>query len=304
MPFFWGDYFADTQHLDTEENGAYLLLLGTMWMASKGELPDDDERLARIARAKPARWKTKLRPAIATFFIIENGVWRQLRLEKEKKFVAKNCEQRKAAANARWSNKSLNNNKPPHTDAYAETDDVHMHPYLYKKVSKKEITYQEDKPPPTLDSARASPGDGGFIPDDPIDGGPSPFATERDAKAEAATVVAEFHKLRSEGWPNEAKLPAPGLTLAHQAATVLADLPLATVLEVMRQELDIAIDKKLKAPQSLRAYDFAFEKAKRGQNEPASSKPKPRKHYDPDASRAKTLAARAIHLGRSERGFA
>ena len=48
MQFYVGDYLADTLALSTEQHGAYLLLLLTLWRHN-GRLPNDPATLARIA---------------------------------------------------------------------------------------------------------------------------------------------------------------------------------------------------------------------------------------------------------------
>ena len=58
MPLYVADYLADTGHLSAAEHGSYLLLIMHYW--SNGGLPDDDRKLARIARNTNAEWqKTK-----------------------------------------------------------------------------------------------------------------------------------------------------------------------------------------------------------------------------------------------------
>lgn len=49
-------------------------LVWTYSPPSDGSLPDDDDRLARIARVSKRRWRA-IRPQLAQFFIIRNGKW-------------------------------------------------------------------------------------------------------------------------------------------------------------------------------------------------------------------------------------
>lgn len=77
MRFNVPHYLADTLHLTTVEHGAYMLLIMHYWQA--GGLPNDDEKLARIARATSEEW-TKLRPTVAMFF---DDQWRHKRIDAE-----------------------------------------------------------------------------------------------------------------------------------------------------------------------------------------------------------------------------
>jgi len=95
MPWWVGDYLRDTQHLTRDQHGGYMLLLAAYWTRGSA-LPDDDARLAAIVKATPAEWR-KLRPVLAEFFIVANGVWVQKRAEEE---IAKAIE-RKSAQTAR-----------------------------------------------------------------------------------------------------------------------------------------------------------------------------------------------------------
>jgi uncharacterized protein YdaU (DUF1376 family) len=65
MPFFVGDYITGTRHLTIEQHGAYFLLILEYW--TKGELPNDDEYLARILGIPLGKW-IKMRPTIQAFF--------------------------------------------------------------------------------------------------------------------------------------------------------------------------------------------------------------------------------------------
>lgn len=77
MKLYCGDYSADTQHLTTEQHGAYLLLLMHYW--TRGSLPSDEVELARIVKMSPAQWR-KNRNVIAAFF---SAGWKHKRMEHE-----------------------------------------------------------------------------------------------------------------------------------------------------------------------------------------------------------------------------
>lgn len=77
MPIFWGDYLADTQHLETVQHGAYLLLIAHYW--EHEGLPDDDKQLAKIAGLPLASWR-QMQAKIQPFFF--DG-WKHRRVEAE-----------------------------------------------------------------------------------------------------------------------------------------------------------------------------------------------------------------------------
>ena len=110
MPVFIGDYHASTPHLQTHEHGAYLLLMMAYWR-NGGRLPDDDKRLAAIAKATPREWKN-LRTILAEFFRVEDGFWVQKRLDveliKAQKNAKTNADRAKKAASKRWGKDPVN----------------------------------------------------------------------------------------------------------------------------------------------------------------------------------------------------
>lgn len=113
MPIYWGDYLRDTGHLGAAQHGAYLLLIAHYW--SHGEpLPDDDDALWRIARCDDIRQWRKMRPIIARFFDVADGVWRHGRVEAQLSDAREKHAKRSAAGKngntKRWSK--------PENDAY------------------------------------------------------------------------------------------------------------------------------------------------------------------------------------------
>lgn len=81
MPLYVGDYLADTTMLTRDQHGAYLLLIMTYWR-NRGPIPDEDDGLAMATRSTPKEWKA-LRPVIARFFKVEDGVWTHGRIDEE-----------------------------------------------------------------------------------------------------------------------------------------------------------------------------------------------------------------------------
>lgn len=80
----WADAFVrDTLDLEGDEIGAYILILFAMWARESCDLPDDDRKLARIARKSKTTWVRRIRPALEPFFEVADGVWISGRLRKE-----------------------------------------------------------------------------------------------------------------------------------------------------------------------------------------------------------------------------
>ena len=109
MQFYVGDYLADTLDLTTEQHGAYLLILMTMWQHD-AKLPNDPVKLARIARMTPA----KFRPVwdeISRFFVVEGDKITNPRLTKERKKAAEKSSKRATAGRAGGQAKALKDNE-------------------------------------------------------------------------------------------------------------------------------------------------------------------------------------------------
>jgi uncharacterized protein YdaU (DUF1376 family) len=106
MQLYVGDYLADTRHLTTEQHGAYLLLLMTMWKAG-GKLPNDPAKLARIAGVSLRRWHL-IWPEIAAFFDAADGFVTQNRLVREYRKAVSKREKRCASGGLGGKAKALN----------------------------------------------------------------------------------------------------------------------------------------------------------------------------------------------------
>ena len=124
MPLWIGAYLADTMRLTTAQHGGYLLLLMAYWR-DREPLPDDDEELRSITKTDRTEWK-KMRPVLAKFFRIGDGVWWHKRVEEEmaiadaRQVAAQ--KKAKAGADARWgkSQKDASGNAPSMPQALPE----------------------------------------------------------------------------------------------------------------------------------------------------------------------------------------
>jgi uncharacterized protein YdaU (DUF1376 family) len=91
MPLYVGDYLGDTGHLTTTQHGAYLLLMMHYWR--KGELPDDDRQLSKIAKLPLKTW-CDYRATLQDFFY--DG-WKHKRIDAELQRMMRVSEKRAIA---------------------------------------------------------------------------------------------------------------------------------------------------------------------------------------------------------------
>jgi len=108
MQLYVADYLGDTRHLSTEQHGAYLLLLMTMWRAG-GSLPNDPKKLARIAGCGPARWE-KICDDVMAFFEVGRDEIVSARLSQELEKASQKSQKRSEAGAKGGSAKSLKTN--------------------------------------------------------------------------------------------------------------------------------------------------------------------------------------------------
>jgi uncharacterized protein YdaU (DUF1376 family) len=105
MPFYPGDYLADTMHLNTEEHGAYFLLMLAYWK-NGGPLPTED--LQMITRLANDRWTT-VEIKLQRFFNVTPTHWQHERINRDLDDVARKYQSAikagKASAEARRNRK-------------------------------------------------------------------------------------------------------------------------------------------------------------------------------------------------------
>lgn len=128
MQFYPGDYLGKTMDLTTEQHGAYLLILMTMWQHD-AKLPNDPAKLARIARMTPAKFKA-VWSEISRFFAVQGDSITNARLLKEHEKAKKKSEARAVAGKAGGRAKSLKDKSAAygncHADAMASSSDTRV----------------------------------------------------------------------------------------------------------------------------------------------------------------------------------
>lgn len=104
IPLFPDAYLRDTTHLTTEEHGAYFLLLMAAWGSADCSLPNDEKRLAALAKLPVAKWR-KIAPTVLEFWTIDKGRISQKRLMREWHWVHEKSAKAKAAVAQREDRK-------------------------------------------------------------------------------------------------------------------------------------------------------------------------------------------------------
>jgi uncharacterized protein YdaU (DUF1376 family) len=84
LPLWTDAFMADTSHLSATETGAYISLLMAAWRSPDCALPNDEGRLARMARCDGRTWRAVRAVVMAFWKLGEDGLWRQKRLSKER----------------------------------------------------------------------------------------------------------------------------------------------------------------------------------------------------------------------------
>lgn len=107
IPLFPDAYLRDTTHLTTEEHGAYFLLLMAAWGSADCTLPNDEKRLAALAKMPISRWR-KIAPTVLEFWTIDKGRISQKRLLKEWAYVESKRDQARKAVAIREQRKAEN----------------------------------------------------------------------------------------------------------------------------------------------------------------------------------------------------
>lgn len=164
----WVDAFhRDTQHLAADEVGCYLLILMAMWTRESCDFPDDDRRLAHIARVSLRLWRSRIGPIIRQFLSVDGDALFSKRLREEAAYVERQVTHQSERKKGDNSGKSLKSNDSDKT-ADKSTVKPRHHPSQQPNLSSSSppnarapdhAPAREDDPPPRADLV-AIPEDG------------------------------------------------------------------------------------------------------------------------------------------------
>lgn len=118
MQLYPSDYLGKTMDLTTEQHGAYLLILMTMWQHD-AKLPSDPKKLARIARMSPAKFKS-VWAEISRFFDDDGVSITNPRMTKERKKAQEKSQKRAIAGSAGGRAKALKDKELAHSNCHAD----------------------------------------------------------------------------------------------------------------------------------------------------------------------------------------
>lgn len=196
MPLHIAPFLVDTAHLGAAGTGAYLLLIMDYWLHDG--LPDDDRKLAAIARLPLRAWR-QMRPDIQAFF---HDGWRHHRVDAEiEKMVATTAARQAAASKAgtisafnRMNGTSTRRARNVDVASTSRTADVHAgNTTLYKNITTTSSGAARARPEPPETEA-----DPGPPPPRPpaafAAAAPQGFAEKAAQESELAAVM------RAKGW--------------------------------------------------------------------------------------------------------
>lgn len=119
IPFYFGDYLADTSDLSLAEHGAYLLLMAHYYSTGK-PLDAHASVLHRVCRCTDDAERAAVARVIERFFVMQIDAYHHKRIDEElgKSFELR--DKRKKAAAIRWGNGDA------HAHANGDEHDMHV----------------------------------------------------------------------------------------------------------------------------------------------------------------------------------
>lgn len=136
MPFYVGDFLADTMHLGAVETGIYVRLIMHCWQ--HGSIPLDDRKLALIGHCDSRLWHQYRETVLQFFDVVDAATAQHKRVSTELHRCQEISNKRKAAALQKHSNSSANAVQM-HTQSQSHS----------QRIERVELMEREDPPSPS-----------------------------------------------------------------------------------------------------------------------------------------------------------
>lgn len=117
MPFYVGDFLADTMHLSATETGIYVRLIMHCWQ--HGSIPRDKHKLAIIAHCDSRLWHQYEATVLRFFDVVDASTMQQKRVSTERRRSEEITNKRKAAALQKHMQNACKTDANAHTRARA-----------------------------------------------------------------------------------------------------------------------------------------------------------------------------------------
>jgi uncharacterized protein YdaU (DUF1376 family) len=112
VPFHIGDFLSGTMHMDATETGAYWMLCVAHYQAGAQGLPNDDVKLARIARVSLHTWR-RMCPTLMAKFSVEGEFIRHRRVTEVLTKISEKSDAARASALTRLTPGAANARRTP-----------------------------------------------------------------------------------------------------------------------------------------------------------------------------------------------
>ena len=147
LPFYVGDYLADTRQLSLEARGAYTDIIFYTWKTRRF-LDDDPKKMCRMLGIQKRQW-TKIREELEPYFDLSDGTFFQTKMDDLVTKTQQKLNKKREAGSKGGKAKALKNNKTGLADASLERVAKTCQPESELRSKKKEAP-----PTPAISSVK------------------------------------------------------------------------------------------------------------------------------------------------------
>lgn len=129
MPIYWADYYRDTQHLDTTQHGAYLMLIGYYWTTGSN-CTANAKQLYMVCRCTTDEQRQAVDYVIDNMFTKKNGNLVHKRINEELQKSETLSKIRADAAKSRYQNEG----EQKQSKSTAKAEQLHTQLHIHTQI--------------------------------------------------------------------------------------------------------------------------------------------------------------------------